>query len=85
MNVTVFKEGQEMAFKTAASSLRGCRDSYSTYDIQSADRQRFDQAFGRYADYTADEIVRITYGRNAIYEAAPSQEENIYNGPDMTM
>ncbi len=85
VNVTVLKNGHEMTFKTAAHSLRGYRENYNCFDIQSADRQKFEQAFGRYADYTADEITRITYGRNTIYEVTPAQEENICNGLDMTM
>lgn len=83
--VTVFKEGQEMTFKTAAHSLRGYRNSYNCFDIQNADRQRFEQAFGRYADYTADEITRITYGRNAIYEAAPVMDEEVSHDMEQSM
>ena len=75
VTVTVQKEGQELTFKTAASSLTGHRDYYSTYDIQASDRREFEKTFGRYADYRAEDVARITYGRNTIYEAAPVQAE----------
>lgn len=85
VNVTVFKAGQEMTFKAAARSLRGYRDGYNGFDIQSADRQKFEAAFGRCADYTADEIIRITYGRNTLYEAAPVMDEDMSQTMEQSM
>ena len=77
VTVTVQKERQELTFKTEARSLIGYRDHYSTYDIPASDRRKFEEMFGRHADYTAEDITRITYGRNTIYEAAPAQTEEL--------
>ena len=80
VTVTVQKGGQELTFKTEASSLTGYRNRYSTYDIQASDRREFEKLFGRYTDYNAEDITRITYGRNTIYEAAPAQTEEMAAG-----
>lgn len=83
VTVTVQKEGQELTFKTAASSLTGHKNFYSTYDIPASDRREFERLFGRYSDYNAEDITRITYGRNTIYEAPDVQTETM--GPTMQM
>lgn len=75
VTVTVRKDGQELTFKTPASSLTGHRNCYSTYDIPASDRREFERLFGRYSDYTPEEITRITYGRQTIYEASQVQAE----------
>ena len=80
VTVTVQKGGEELTFKTEASSLTGHRNRYSTYDIHASDRREFEKLFGRYADYNAEDITRITYGRNTIYEAAPVQTEEMGMG-----
>ncbi len=77
VNVTVEKDGQRLTFKTEANSLRGYQSYYSTYHIPAQDRQKFEQLFGKHENYTVDDITRITYGRNTIYEAAPRQEESM--------
>ena len=77
MTVTVQKEEQELSFKAEASSLTGYRNYYSTYDIPASDRRKFEELFGRHADYTAEDITRITYGRNTIYEIEPAQTEEL--------
>lgn len=70
VNVTIRKEGTEFSFKTEASSLRGdCGSHYSSWSLVAADRRKFEQLFGRSADYTPEEILRITYARNVLYEA----------------
>ena len=83
VTVTIQKAGQELTFKAAASSLTGHKSSYSTYDINGSDRLEFDRTFGRYSDYTAEDITRITYGRRTIYEAAPAQAESMERGMEM--
>lgn len=70
VTVTVQKDGQELTFKAAAGSLTGHRNYYSTSDIPASDRKEFERLFGRYADYNAEDVVKITYGRNTIYETA---------------
>ena len=69
VNVTVCKDGTELTFKTEAQPLRcDCTSYYSTWNIVAADRRRFEQAFGRHADYTPAEILRITYSRSVLYD-----------------
>lgn len=80
VTVTVQKEGQELTFKTAASSLTGHRNFYSTLDIPATDRREFEKLFGRHTDYNAEDITRITYGRNTIYEAPTAQTEDLAEG-----
>lgn len=75
VTVTVQKDGQELTFKTPANSLTGHKNCYSTYDIPAPDRRKFENLFGRYSDYTAEDIARIAYGRQTIYEAPQVQVE----------
>ena len=63
----------------------GHRNNYSTFHIPAADRRKFEEAFGRHAEYTAEDITRITYGRNTIYEAPPAPAEEIVSGTETTM
>ena len=83
VTVTVQKDGQELTFKAAANSLTGHRNYYSTSDIPASDRREFERLFGRYADYNAENVTRITYGRNTIYEAPEAPAEEM--GPTMQM
>ena len=70
-----------MTFKAAASSLIGHRNYYSRSDIHAQDRREFERLFGRYKDYTTEDITKITYGRNTIYEAeAPAEEQTVSMG-----
>lgn len=83
VTVTVQKEEGELTFRTQASSLTGQWASYSTYDIPAADRRAFEQVFGRQANYGPEDIIKITYGRNTIYEALPTQTEEMAEGMRM--
>ena len=87
VTVTVQRPEGELTFKAAAESLTGHRNCYSNYNIPAQDRREFERMFGKYADYHAEEITRITYGRNTIYEAPPDQTEELEqdDGPSMTM
>lgn len=80
VTVTVQKNGQELTFKASASSLTGHKNYYSTYDIPASDRREFEHLFGRHSDYSAEDITRITYGRNTIYEAPAVQAEVLAEG-----
>lgn len=81
VTVTVQRDGQELTFKAAARSLIGHKNYYNTYDIPAQDRREFEQMFGRHADYTAEDITKITYGKNTIYEAAaPAEEQTVSMG-----
>lgn len=77
VTVTVQKDGQELAFKTAADSLIGHRGYYRTSDIPASDWKEFERLFGRNAGYKVEDVVKITYGRNTIYEAPPVQAEEL--------
>lgn len=70
VTVTIRKNGEEFTFKTEAAELRrDCGSHYSTWNIVAADRRAFEKRFGRSADYTPAEILRITYGKRTLYEA----------------
>ena len=68
VNVTILKNEQTFTFKTETRTLsRGQYDEYySDLDIQAKDRQKYKELFGT-KDYTADEILKITYGQKEIY------------------
>lgn len=68
VNVTVLKNEQTFTFKTETRSLRSCGkyDEYLLFDIQAKDRQKYKELFG-HEHYTADDILRITYGGKDIY------------------
>lgn len=83
VTVTIQKDGAELTFKAAADSLTGHRSYYSTYYLPAQDRREFERLFGRNADYNAEEILRITYGKKTIYEAAPVQAEEPIRGMEM--
>lgn len=87
VTVTVQKPEGELTFKAVADSLTGHRSYYSSYNIPAQDRREFERMFGKYADYHAEEITRITYGRNTIYEApsAPVEDLEQDEGPTMTI
>jgi len=70
VNVTILKNGEEFTFKTEAQELRrDCKNYYSSWNMVAADRRKFEELFGRSADYTPQEILRITYARAVLYEA----------------
>ncbi len=70
VNVTIFKEGVEFTFKTDAAELRrDCTGYYHAWNMAAADRREFEGLYGRNAEYYPQEIVRITYARNVLYEA----------------
>ena len=75
VTVTIQKAGEELSFRTGITPLRGYCSSYSTSYIAAADRREFERLFGRHSDYKAEDITRITYGRNIIYEAPSIQTE----------
>ena len=77
VNVTVQKAGEGLTFKMDAGRMKGHQTHYSTYYIPAADRRRFEQVFGRNAGFKAEDVIRITYGRNTIYEAPSAQEESL--------
>ena len=77
VTVTVQKDGEEMSFRTGTTSLRGRYNFYSTSHIAVADRQEFEWLFGPHANYTAEDITRITYGKKTIYEAPSAQMEEL--------
>jgi hypothetical protein len=69
VTVTIRKNGEDFTFKTEAFELtRDCTSHYSDWHIIAADRRRFAEKFGRHANYTPKEILRIEYARKVIYE-----------------
>ncbi len=68
--VTVRKEGVEFTFKMEAAELRrDCTSNYHAWNIVAADRREFAAMFGKHTDFYPQEIIRITYARNVLYEA----------------
>lgn len=71
VNLTINKDGIEQTFKYNADALkRGYNSSYlSTYNIEKlSDRNAFEENYGRMADIHYEDIIKITYGKNIIYE-----------------
>lgn len=71
VNVTIFKDGTEFTFKTEADVLRrDCTSYYNTWSMVAADRRRFEARYGRSDNYLPQEIRKITYSKNVLYEAS---------------
>lgn len=71
VNLTINKNGIEQTFKYNADALiHNYNSSYlSTYHIEKlADRTLYEETFGRWDDLHYDDIIRMTYGKNTIYE-----------------
>ena len=83
VTVTVQKDGGELSFRTGTTPLRGRYNSYNTSHIAAFDRQEFERLFGRHASYTAEDIIRITYGKRTLYEAPPIQSEGMTESMEM--
>lgn len=81
VNVTVQKDGVELTFKTSAESLKGLKSQYSTWYIAPSDRLQFRHLFGAGSDYSAEDIIRIAYGRSTLYEApsAPAEDTEVFS------
>lgn len=69
VNVTTVIDGKEFKFKYEASVLRAdCRAYYHTWDIPAKERTEFENIYGRNANFKPEDITRITYSRNTLYE-----------------
>lgn len=71
VNLTINKNGIEQTFKYNADVLTNCYSSsyLSTYNIEKlVDRNLFEENYGRWDDLHYEDIIKITYGRNTIYE-----------------
>ena len=69
VNVTTEIDGKELTFKAAASDLnRDPCGTYSSWNILAQDRVKFEELYGRHAGYRPHDIIKITYGKTAIYE-----------------
>lgn len=76
VTVTVCKNGTECTFKCTADALtRDPGKHYSTWNIFARDRAQYESLFGRYQDFTPEEITQITYNGKTIYEAEPFEQE----------
>lgn len=81
VNLTINKNGIEQTFKYKADVLlHNYTSSYlSTYNIEKlSDRNLFEENFGKWEDLHYEDIVKITYGKNTIYEdKSKSKEEEV--------
>ena len=70
VNVTINKDGIEQSFVYDASNLKYYNNSYlSTYSIiKLADREKFEENFGRYGNFYFSDIIKLKYGKKTIYE-----------------
>lgn len=69
VNVTTVINSVEFTFKTAAECLReDCGNHYWTWNIVASDRRKFEEVYGRNADYAPKDITKITYGKKVLYE-----------------
>lgn len=58
----------ELTFKTEAATLRGdCTSYYSTWQIAAADRKKFEQTFGRNADYRPGDMLHSLSAQVSYY------------------
>ena len=70
VNVTIIKGGEEYSFKYSADRLsRYMEEKYSAWDMPSKDRDGFYERFGRYSDFTPEDITEISYRGKTLYEA----------------
>lgn len=69
VNVITVIDGKELTFKTKISNLgRDCESYYHDWDIVAADRGKFEDTYGRHSNYRPEQIIRITYGKQILYE-----------------
>lgn len=70
VTIHLVKERQSFVGKIEASTLRHMEEcSYSTYDLDAKDRERFFAMFGRSASIFPKDIERITHGKSTLYIA----------------
>lgn len=83
VKVTICKDNQQFTFTSETATLAyGRSSSYSVYNMKSQDRTSFHELFGRYAEYSADDIVEITYGKKVLYNRIEFDANN--GGEDLT-
>jgi hypothetical protein len=70
VTVTMRREDKEFAFKYEARSLEyDCGRKYNSWNADAAGRRELERGLGRGDnDFYPQEIVRIAYGRNTLYE-----------------
>ena len=70
VNVTIIKGGEEFGFKYSADRLSRYLDGkYSAWEMSLKDRDGFYERFGRYSDFTPEDITEISYRGKTLYEA----------------
>ncbi len=70
VNVTIIKGGEEYSFKYSADRLSRYLDGrYSAWEMPPKDRDGFYERFGRYSDFTPEDITEISYRGKTLYEA----------------
>jgi hypothetical protein len=75
VTVSIHKDDIELTFKAEADQFRkDCISNYSDYDIVASDRREFQRIFGRNAHFTPEEIIKIEYARNVLYQAEDKSE-----------
>lgn len=78
VNLTINKDGIEQTFKYDTDALLcSYNSSYlSTYNFVSArERAEFEENFGRNVDLHYEDIIKITYGKNVVFEDSNFKEK----------
>ena len=77
VTVTTVINDKELTFKYNASALRtDCGPYYSTLDIPAKEREEFEKIYGANADFRPQDITKITYSRNTLYEKPSEVADN---------
>lgn len=76
VSVTIYKDGNELTFRSDASQLR-CDpgNHYSLWFLPAKDRAAFRSLFGPGADFSPEDITQITYYGKTVYEASPFEPQ----------
>ncbi|MCM1285703.1 MAG: hypothetical protein NC213_03595 [Acetobacter sp.] len=71
VNITVNKDNKEFTFKYDADRLRlDPKGHYWNWGMKSSDERTFENIFGGFAHFYANDITKITYCRNVIYDSS---------------
>lgn len=79
VNITINRDKIEQTFKYDASTLASSYNSkLSCFNIgKVSDRNKFEENYGRWSDFEYEDIIKMTYGKNTIYEDNNFKEKSL--------
>lgn len=79
VNITINRDKIEQTFKYDASALASSYNSkLSCFNIDKvSDRNKFEENYGRWSDFEYEDIIKMTYGKNTIYEDKNFKEKSL--------